>query len=91
MQLIRHLMVGDKRYLLVDTAGIRRKSKVEVAIEYYSVLRALKAVERSDVVILVLDALSEIAEQDLKIAGIIHDAGKACFILVNKWDTGRKG
>jgi ribosome-associated GTPase EngA len=81
------LMIGDKHYLLVDTAGIRRKSKVEAAVEYYSVLRALRAVERSDVVILVLDALADIAEQDLKIAGIIHDAGKACIILVNKWDA----
>jgi GTP-binding protein len=84
------LIVDDKHYLLVDTAGIRRKSKVEANVEYYSVLRALKAVERSDVVILVLDASAEIAEQDLKIAGIIKDAGKACFILVNKWDTVEK-
>jgi GTPase len=81
------LTIDDKRYLLVDTAGIRRKSKVEAAVEYYSVLRAVRAVERSDVVILVLNAEEEIAEQDLKIAGIIHDAGKACFILVNKWDA----
>jgi GTP-binding protein len=81
------LSVEDRNYLLVDTAGIRRKSKVEEAVEYYSVLRALKAVERSDVVILVLDALVDIAEQDLKIAGIIRDSGKACFILVNKWDA----
>ncbi len=89
------LIVEDKQYLLVDTAGIRRKSKVEEAVEYYSVLRALKAVERSDVVILVLDALAVeanggVAEQDLKIAGIIRDAGKACFILVNKWDAVEK-
>jgi GTPase len=80
-------VIDAKHYLLVDTAGIRRKSKVEESVEYYSVLRAIKAVERSDVVILVLDALTEIAEQDLKIAGIIHDAGKACIILVNKWDA----
>ena len=80
------LTSGGKNYLLVDTAGIRRKSKVEVAIEYYSVLRALRAVDRSDVVILVVDATSGLAEQDLKIAGIIKDAGKACLILVNKWD-----
>ncbi len=84
------LIVNDQRYLLVDTAGIRRKAKVEEAVEYYSVLRALKAVERSDVVILVLDALTEIADQDLKIAGIIRDAGKACLILVNKWDAVEK-
>jgi GTP-binding protein len=76
----------DQRYLLVDTAGIRRKSKVDTPVEYYSVLRAIKAVERSDVVILVLDASQEIADQDLKIGGIIKDAGKACIITVNKWD-----
>ncbi|HOP74736.1 MAG TPA: ribosome biogenesis GTPase Der [Bacillota bacterium] len=80
------LTIDGTDYLLVDTAGIRRKSKVEAAVEYYSVLRALKAVERSDVVILVLDATENIAEQDLRIAGIIKDAGKACIILVNKWD-----
>ncbi|HBF36522.1 MAG TPA: ribosome biogenesis GTPase Der [Firmicutes bacterium] len=89
------LIVGDKHYLLVDTAGIRRKSKVEESVEYYSVLRALKAVERSDVVILVLDATAlatsgGVADQELKIAGIIRDAGKACFILVNKWDAVEK-
>lgn len=77
-------------YLLVDTAGIRRKSKVDEAVEYYSVLRALKAVERSDVVVMVLDATENLAEQDLKIAGVIKDAGKACIILVNKWDLVEK-
>jgi GTP-binding protein len=80
------LAADGHHYLLVDTAGIRRKSKVEESVEYYSVLRALRAVERSDVVILVLDATTEVAEQDLKIAGIIKDAGKACLIAVNKWD-----
>ncbi len=80
------LSANGQHYLLVDTAGIRRKARVEEAVEYYSVLRAVKAVERSDVVILVLDATTEIAEQDLKIAGIIKDAGKACLIAVNKWD-----
>ncbi len=73
-------------YLLVDTAGIRRKAKVEEPVEYYSVLRAIRAVERSDVVIMVLDASEVITEQDLRIAGIIKDAGKACIILINKWD-----
>ena len=77
-------------YLLVDTAGIRRKSKVEEAVEYYSVLRAIRAVERSDVVIIVLDATEAITEQDLRIAGIVKDAGKACLILVNKWDLVEK-
>lgn len=84
------LHVDGSNFLLVDTAGIRRKAKVEEAVEYYSVLRAIRAVERSDVVILVLDASELITEQDLKIAGIIKDAGKACFILVNKWDLIQK-
>jgi GTP-binding protein len=78
--------INGFNYLLVDTAGIRRKSKVEESVEYYSIVRALRAVERSDVVVLVLDATREIADQDLKIAGMIEDAGKACLILVNKWD-----
>ncbi|HEY8462822.1 MAG TPA: ribosome biogenesis GTPase Der [Bacillota bacterium] len=78
--------VGATHYLLVDTAGIRRRAKVEAAVEYYSVVRALRAVERSDVVVLVLDATQKLADQDLKIAGIIKEAGKACLILVNKWD-----
>ncbi len=78
--------IGDKHYLLVDTAGIRRKSKVDTSVEYYSVLRALKAVERSDVVLLVIDASGEISDQDLKIGGIIKNTGKACIIVVNKWD-----
>ncbi|MCL6589782.1 MAG: ribosome biogenesis GTPase Der [Firmicutes bacterium] len=75
-----------KNYLLVDTAGIRRKAKVEEAVEYYSVLRAIRSIERSDVVLLVLDGTAELAEQDLKIAGLIREAGKACLIIVNKWD-----
>ena len=77
---------NDHHYQLVDTAGIRRKAKVEEAVEYYSVLRAIRAVERSDVVLLILDATEKLAEQDLKIAGIIKEAGKACVIVVNKWD-----
>ncbi len=80
------LSVHGHHYLLVDTAGIRRKSKVEESVEYYSVLRALRAIERSDVVILVIDATGEVSEQDLRIAGLVKDAGKACLIAVNKWD-----
>jgi GTP-binding protein len=78
--------IDGTNYLLVDTAGLRRQSRVETAVEYYSVVRALRAVDRSDVVVLVLDATEQIADQDLKIAGIIKEAGKACLILVNKWD-----
>jgi GTP-binding protein len=78
--------LNQNKYLLVDTAGIRRKSKVDESVEYYSVLRALRAVERTDVAILVLDATSDLAEQDLKVAGVIKEAQKACIIAINKWD-----
>ena len=71
----------------IDTAGIRRKSKVEDRIEKFSVLRANMAVERADVCLLMIDANDGITEQDEKIAGIAHEAGKACIIVVNKWDT----
>ncbi len=71
----------------IDTAGIRRKSKVEDRIEKFSVLRANMAVERADVCILMVDANDGVTEQDEKIAGIAHEAGKACIIAVNKWDS----
>ncbi len=71
----------------IDTAGIRRKSKVEDRIEKFSVLRANMAVERADVCIIMIDAADGITEQDEKIAGIAHDAGKASIIVVNKWDS----
>lgn len=77
-------------YILVDTAGIRRKARVEEAVEYYSVLRALRAVERADVAIVVLDATDFLTEQDKKVAGIAHEAGKAILIVVNKWDLVEK-
>ena len=73
-------------YLLIDTAGLRRKSKVKDSIEYFSVLRAKLAIDRSDVCLLMIDAEEGASEQDTKIAGLIQDAGKACIILVNKWD-----
>jgi GTP-binding protein len=80
----------EQEYLLIDTAGIRRKARVEEAVEYYSVLRAIRAVERADVVLVVLDATDFLAEQDKKVAGIAHEAGKAIIILVNKWDLVKK-
>lgn len=80
----------DQDFILVDTAGIRRKSRVEEAVEYYSVLRAIRAVERSDVVLVVLDATDFLAEQDKRVAGIAHDAGKSVIIIVNKWDLVEK-
>lgn len=74
------------RYLLIDTAGIRRQSRIEDRIEKFSVLRAKAAVERADVCVLVIDASAGITEQDEKIAGIAHEAGRPTVLLVNKWD-----
>jgi GTP-binding protein len=84
------LRVGDRRYLLVDTAGIRRRARVQEATERFSVLRALRAVERADVVLIVLDATQGVTEQDKRIAGYVHEAGKANIIVVNKWDLVEK-
>lgn len=78
------------KYTFIDTAGIRRKSKVEEVIEKYSVLRAHTAVERADVCLMMIDATEGITEQDEHIAGIAHEAGKACIIVVNKWDLVEK-
>ena len=74
-------------YNFIDTAGIRRQSKIEDIIEKYSVLRARTAVERADVCLIMADAAEGITEQDERIAGIAHEAGKACIIVINKWDT----
>ncbi|MFJ5764194.1 ribosome biogenesis GTPase Der [Lysinibacillus sp. NPDC093210] len=74
-------------YVIIDTAGMRKKGKVYETTEKYSVLRALRAIERSDVVLVVLNAEEGIQEQDKKIAGYAHEAGKAIIIVVNKWDT----
>lgn len=74
------------KYTFIDTAGIRKKSKVNDDIEKFSVLRASLAVERSDVCLIMIDAQEGVTEQDTKVAGIAHDAGKACIIVVNKWD-----
>lgn len=78
------------KYTFIDTAGLRRKARVEDVIEKYSVLRAHMAVERADVCLLVIDAKAGITEQDEHIAGIAHEAGKACIIVVNKWDAVEK-
>ena len=75
-----------QKYLLIDTAGIRRKSKVHENIERYSVLRAVAAVERCDIALLMIDATEGITEQDKKIAGVAHEAGKGIVVVVNKWD-----
>lgn len=76
----------DKKYVLIDTAGIRRKSRVEEDVEKYSVLRAITAIERADVCLIVIDAEEGVTEQDKRVAGMAHDAGKASIIVVNKWD-----
>ncbi|MFX3673956.1 MAG: ribosome biogenesis GTPase Der [Paenisporosarcina sp.] len=77
----------DQPYVIIDTAGMRKKGKVYETTEKYSVLRALRAIERSDVVLVVLNAVEGIQEQDKKIAGYAHEAGKAVIIVVNKWDA----
>ncbi len=76
---------GEK-YILIDTAGIRRKSKVHEDIERYSVVRAVAAIERCDVCVLMIDAVEGLTEQDKKIAGVAHEAGKGIIVTVNKWD-----
>lgn len=76
-----------RKYIFIDTAGIRRKSKIKESIERYSIIRAVAAVERCDVCIILIDANEGVTDQDTKIAGIAHEAGKACIIAVNKWDT----
>ncbi|HOB86854.1 MAG TPA: ribosome biogenesis GTPase Der [Bacillota bacterium] len=75
-----------RSYILIDTAGVRRKSRIKEAVEYYSVLRSLKAVERADVCLLLLDADEGFVEQDLKLAGFVDETGKGLIIVVNKWD-----
>jgi GTP-binding protein len=76
----------NRKYRIIDTAGIRRKSKIDDAIEYYSVLRAIKAINRADVCILMLDSTELVTEQDKRVAGLIFDEKKPLIIAVNKWD-----
>ncbi|HBG4642972.1 TPA: ribosome biogenesis GTPase Der [Clostridioides difficile] len=77
---------NGQKFLLIDTAGLRRKSKIYETIEKYSVIRAMSAVDRADVVLIVIDALEGVTEQDTKVAGIAHDEGKGCIFVINKWD-----
>ena len=74
------------KYVFIDTAGMRKKSKVDESIERYSVLRSQMAIERADVCLILIDAQEGVTEQDTKVAGLAHEAGKACIIVVNKWD-----
>ncbi len=76
-----------KEYVFIDTAGLRRKNKIKEELEHYMILRTVSAVERADVVLVVIDATEGITEQDAKIAGIAHDRGKGIIIVVNKWDA----
>ena len=78
---------NDKEYVFIDTAGLRRKSKIKEDIERYSIIRTVTAVERADVVLVVIDAEEGVTEQDAKIAGIAHERGKGIIIVVNKWDA----
>nr|MBQ8243820.1 ribosome biogenesis GTPase Der [Oscillospiraceae bacterium] len=75
------------KYCFIDTAGMRRKSKVDDAIEKYSNMRSINAIERADVCLILIDANEGVTEQDTKIAGLVHEAGKAAIIVVNKWDA----
>jgi GTP-binding protein len=78
---------NDKEYVFIDTAGLRRKNKVKEDLEHFMIVRTVSAVERAEVVVLVIDAAEGVTEQDAKIAGIAHDRGKAVIIAVNKWDA----
>jgi GTP-binding protein len=81
---------GETRFTIIDTAGVRRKGRVETSVEYYGVVRALRAVERSDVTLILIDATEGVTEQDARLAGYAHEAGRASVLVVNKWDLVRK-
>ena len=78
---------NGKEYIFIDTAGLRRKNKIKEELERYSIIRTVTAVERADVVVVVIDAKEGVTEQDAKIAGIAHERGKGIIIAVNKWDA----
>ena len=82
--------IDGQKYVFIDTAGMRRKSKIKEEIERFSIIRAVAAVERCDVAVLVIDAQEGVTDQDTKIAGIAHERGKAAIIAVNKWDAVEK-
>jgi len=81
-----HISLEGQKYILVDTAGMRRKGKIEAPTERYSVIRSLRAIDRAEVALLIIDASEGLTEQDKKIAGYMHEAGKAAIVVVNKWD-----
>lgn len=84
------IKIGDKEYILIDTAGIRRKRSVEEDLEQCSVMRSLGAVRRADVCLIVIDSSEELSEQDVKIAGYVHEQGKPSVVVMNKWDVVEK-
>ena len=79
-----------KRYVLIDTAGIRRKSRISLRLEKYSIVEALRTIDRSDVALLLLDSKEGVTDQDARIGGFIHEKGKGCILVVNKWDLVEK-
>ncbi|MDQ0203740.1 ribosome biogenesis GTPase Der [Pectinatus haikarae] len=85
-----HFIKDDIKYTLIDTAGMRRKAKIDEPVERYSVIRSLRAVDRSDVVLMLISGPDGVTEQDKKIAGYAHESGKGCILVVNKWDLVEK-
>ena len=81
------IMHNGNEYIFIDTAGLRKKNKIKEELERYSIIRTVSAVERADVVVLLINATEGVTEQDTKIAGLVHEAGKAAIIVVNKWDA----
>ncbi|MBR1728676.1 MAG: ribosome biogenesis GTPase Der [Selenomonadaceae bacterium] len=81
-----HFVKDDIKFTLIDTAGMRRKNKIDDAVEHYSVIRSLRAIDRADVVLMLIEAPVGVTEQDKKIAGYAHESGKGCVIVINKWD-----
>jgi GTP-binding protein len=84
------LIIDGRKYLIIDTAGIRRKSRISENLERYSVIRALGAIRRCDVALIVIDATQQVTEQDVKIAGLVHEEGKGSILVINKWDAVEK-
>ncbi|KAF1086466.1 GTPase Der [Sporotomaculum syntrophicum] len=81
---------GDKKYSIIDTAGIRRRSKIGLSTERYSVIRSLRAVDRCDIVLMLIDAVEQLTDQDKRIAGYAHEKGRGVILVVNKWDLVEK-
>ncbi len=85
-----YIVRGDKKYSIIDTAGIRRRSKIDLSTERYSVIRSLRAVDRCDIVLMLIDAVEQLTDQDKRIAGYAHEKGRASILVVNKWDLVEK-